>query len=453
MESGVPRILIAGTGSGCGKTTVSCAVLQAFVCRGLKAGAFKCGPDYIDPMFHSRVIGAPSSNLDPYFFDEGTMNYLLARNGEGRDVNVIEGVMGFYDGLDFTQGRASTYEVARKTGTPVVLVADARGASLSVLAVIRGFLDFLPESGIRGVILNKCTPSTYKVLAEAVRERFSGRVEPLGFLPPVPESSLESRHLGLVTAAEVEDLKEKMRRLAERAEESLDLDGILRLARSAPPVRWEEPEIRRFGEPVRIGVARDRAFCFYYEDSLQMLRDMGAELVPFSPLEDAQLPEGIHGLYLGGGYPELYAERLSANESMRASVRRALEKGLPCVAECGGFMYLTEHIAGHPMAGFLKSGCSDTGRLVRFGYVTLEAKEDNMLCRAGERIRGHEFHHWDCERNGASFRAVKESGRSWDCVFATDRLYAGFPHFHFYANPAFAENFYETCLQEKRKSD
>lgn len=448
MERNIPRLVLAGTNSGCGKTTVVCALLQALVNRGLKVGAFKCGPDYIDPMFHSRIIGAKSANLDSYFFDKNTLNYLLARSGEDRDVSIVEGVMGFYDGLSLTTPRASTCEVANLTESPVVLVVGAKGASLSVLATIHGFLTFVPENRIAGVILNQCTAMTYKMLKAAIEERFSGRVRPLGFLPTIPGANLESRHLGLITAAEVQDLKEKMNLLAFQAEKSLDMEGLLALANTAPPVTFEPVELPK-KEPVRIAVARDKAFCFYYEDSLDALRDLGAELIPFSPMEDAALPGNIHGLYLGGGYPELYGEALSRNETMLVSIREALEKGLPCIAECGGFMYLTERIGDCPMVGYLPGASFDAGKLVRFGYVRLRAEKDNLLCRAGEEIPGHEFHHWDADHPGSDFTASKDSGRAWKAAIATDRLYAGYPHFHFYAKAQFAVNFYNACLEVK----
>ncbi len=447
MAYHIPRIVLAGTNSGCGKTSVSCAVLQALINRGLRVGAAKCGPDYIDPMFHSRIIGAKSSNLDAFFFGDDMLRQLLHENATDCDVTIIEGVMGYYDGIGPTSTRASTYEIARRTKSPVILIVRARGAALSVLATIQGFLRFMPDSGICGVILNGCTAMSYPPLADAIEERFGIRA--LGFLPQLKECALESRHLGLVTAAEVANLKEKMQHLASAAEQSIDLDGILSLARNAETLSYQRYEVSKFDESVRIGVARDKAFCFYYEDSLTLLRKMGAELVPFSPVEDAHLPKEIHGMYLGGGYPELYAQTLSENISMREDIGFALSKGLPCIAECGGFMYLTEKIAAWPMVGFLRGNCRDMGKLMRFGYVTLTAQRDNLLCRKGEAIRAHEFHHWDADDTGDGFTAEKPSGRSWNCVHVSDTLYAGFPHFHFCANPRFALNFYEACRKEK----
>lgn len=453
MEYMIPRIVLAGTNSGCGKTTVACAILQALVNRELNVGAFKCGPDYIDPMFHSRIIGAECTNLDLFFFDENTLKYLLAKNGAGRDISVIEGVMGFYDGMGLTTTAASTYEVSLFTESPTVLVVAAKGASLSVMAVIQGFLDFCPNNLIKGVILNQCTASTYSVLAKEIEARFAGRVQLLGFLPTMRECSLESRHLGLITAAEVQGLHEKLNMLASQAERTIDIDGLLALAASAAPVYCEEVNLPKQRETVRIAVARDNAFCFYYEDSLDALREMGVELVPFSPLSNSELPQDIQGMYLGGGYPELYAQRLSENAPMRASVKAALERGVPCIAECGGFMYLTESIASYPMVGFIPGKSFDTGKITRFGYISLKAGHDTLLCTAGGEIRGHEFHHWDSENTGGSFTAVKASGKSWKCVHATETLYAGYPHFHFYSNPDFAVSFYNACLKEKHKND
>lgn len=448
MVRNVPRILFAGTGSGCGKTTAVCGILQALVNRGIRTGAFKCGPDYIDPMFHSRIIGTKSSNLDPFFFDQNTLRLLLAENAEDCTISVIEGAMGYYDGAGLATSCASSWETAMLTNTPSILIVPAKGTAISLLAVIQGFLDFQTDSKIRGVILNRCTAMTYQGLADEIKRRFAGKVEPLGFLPEIPECTLESRHLGLITAAEVENLQEKMQVLAQYVEKYVCIDELLRLASEAPELEYH-PIILERREPVRIAVARDKAFCFYYEDSLRMLEKLGGELVEFSPLYDSALPENTHGLYLGGGYPELYAEALSQNTPMRSAVRQALQNGLPCIAECGGFMYLTEQIGPWPMAGFLPGKCWDNHKLTRFGYVVLKAETDNVLCRKGEEIRGHEFHHWDMEQPGEAFTAVKPSGRFWRCAYASDRFYAGYPHFHFYANPRFAENFYDACVKEK----
>ena len=447
MEQKVPRLVLAGTNSGCGKTTVTCAVLQALVSRGLRVGAAKCGPDYIDPMFHSRIIGAKSSNLDAFFFDPDTLRYLLARSARGCDVTVIEGVMGYYDGLGLTSTRASTYEVARETQSPVVLVVNARGAALSVLAAVEGFLHFAPDSGIRGVILNGCSAMSYGPLARELENRLGVRA--CGYLPRLPECALESRHLGLITADEVADLQEKLRKLAAEAEKTLDIPTLLEIAHNAPVLDFTPPVLPEKGAPVRIGVARDRAFCFYYEDSLDLLRQLGAELVPFSPLADERLPDGVQGLYLGGGYPELYAAQLAENHALRRRIREVVHAGIPCIAECGGFMYLTQSIAGHAMAGVLSGSCFDAGKLTRFGYATLTAQRDSMLFAAGEQIPAHEFHRWDAENPGEDFLAEKPSGRSWRCAYAGETLYAGYPHFHFYANPSFAVRFLDACRKGK----
>lgn len=446
MQRRVPRLVLAGTNSGCGKTTVTCAVLQALVTRGLRVGAAKCGPDYIDPMFHSRVIGAKSSNLDPFFFDRDTMRYLLAHNNQDCDIAVIEGVMGYYDGLGLTSTRASTYEAARESESPVVLVVNARGAALSVVAAVQGFLDFAPDNNVQGVILNGCSAMSYGALARELESRLGVRA--CGYLPRLPECTLESRHLGLVTADEVEDLREKLRQLAEAAEKTLELDALLEIAHNAPVLDFTPPVLPEKGAPVRIGVARDRAFCFYYEDSLDLLRQLGAELIPFSPLADEKLPDGVQGLYLGGGYPELYAAQLEENHALRRQIRDAVHTGMPCIAECGGFMYLTQSIAGRAMVGALPGDCFDTGRLTRFGYITATAREDNLLCRAGEQVPMHEFHHWDTPQPGDAFGAEKPSGKQWRCAYTTDTLYAGFPHFHFYAKPVMAQRFLAACRKE-----
>ena len=449
MKKQIQRIMIAAAGSGSGKTTITCALLEALKAKGKRPTSAKCGPDYIDTMFHSSVLGAPSTNLDLFFFDDNTARYLLAENGSKGDITVIEGVMGYYDGLGIDSTESSSYHLAKVTGTPVVLIVNSRGMALSVVASIKGFLEFRPDSNIKGVILNNCTESTYNTLKGVIEHEFNGEVKPLGFMPKMADCSLESRHLGLVTAQEVEDLNVKLGKLRDQALKSIDLDGIMELAGDAPDLEFEEPEIRRFDENVRIGVARDKAFCFYYEDSLKLLEKMGAELVDFSPMEDDFLPADLDGLYLGGGYPELYQEQLASKVSMRGAVLRTVNSGMPTIAECGGFMYLTEGIGDSPMVGLLPGDCSDQKKLMRFGYITLRAEKDNMLMKAGHEIPAHEFHHWDCTETGSDFTATKKNGRSWKAAFANDNLYAGFPHFNFWADPSLAENFIEACIRYK----
>ena len=327
-----------------------------------------------------------------------------------------------------------------------VLVLDGRGRALTAAAAVKGMRDFRPDSGIRGVILNRVSPMLYPRLKEAIEGETGVTV--YGYLPNLPGCALESRHLGLVTAAEVAGLREKLSALAAQAEKSVDIDGLLALAASAPALDAAAPALPPpvEGRP-RIAVARDKAFCFYYADGLELLETLGAELAEFSPLADESLPEGACGLYLGGGYPELFAGALAANAPMREAVRAAVAGGLPTVAECGGFLYLNRLLSDGegrdwPMAGALPGRAANTGKLGRFGYVTLTAKKDGLLGPAGTRLPAHEFHYWDSDAPGSGFRADKpQSSRGWDCAFHTPTLYAGFPHFHFWAAPSAARNF------------
>lgn len=447
MEKECARILIAGTGSGCGKTTVVCGILQALAKRGERIASFKCGPDYIDPMFHSAVMGIRCRNLDLQFFSEDTLRQILSQ-GEG--TAIIEGVMGYYDGVGVSR-EASSYAIAKAAQASTVLVVNARGAAHSVLAMTAGFVNLCPDSGIRGVILNCCSPMLYPRLKELISDYFCGRVQPLGFLPPMPQCSLESRHLGLITPEEIGDLQEKLKMIGENAERYIDLTGLLALAAEAPSLRWNPPALPERGSPVRIAVAMDKAFCFYYEDNLQLLRDLGAELVPFSPMTDAALPERVQGLYLGGGYPEVHAQALAGNESMRHSIRTALEGGLPCIAECGGFLYLQETLDGQPMVGYLPGEGYRTPKLVRFGYANLTPNRDSMLLKRGETLPVHEFHYYDVTNPGDGFTARKKTGAAWQCGVVSPCLYAGFPHIHFYAMPQTATRFLDCCRGKKEE--
>lgn len=433
------RVLIAAPSSGSGKTTVTCGLLMALKARGVKTVALKSGPDYIDPMFHRQIIGSESGNLDLFFAaEEQVRRSFLKRSGE---FAVIEGAMGYYDGIAGTT-EASAYHLAKTLDAPVVLVIDPRGMAMTAAAVIRGMCTFREDSNIRGVILNNCTRSTFKMIQQAVEQECG--VSVFGFMPKAPECALESRHLGLVTAAEIGDIERKMERLGELAEDTIDIDGILRLGGEAPRLTAEADEPPGCKVNAVIAVARDRAFCFYYEENLELLRALGCELRFFSPLKDETLPEHAGGLYLGGGYPELYAAQLSENGEMRRAVRQAVEQGMPVIGECGGFMYLSEQIDGWPMVGALKGSLSSTGRLGRFGYIDVVPKEDTVYLRRGERIKSHEFHYWDSDFCGSACRAVKPiTGRAWDCIQVYKNTWAGFPHLYFESCPMFAERFAE----------
>ena len=440
MKKQVKRIMIAGTGSGSGKTTLVCGILQCFLRRGIVPSAFKCGPDYIDPMFHREALGVSAGNLDGFFCDDNTLRYLLAENTKEESIAVIEGVMGYFDGIGMTE-RASSFAVAAATETPVVLVIGCRGMAASVKAVLRGYVGSEPEGRrrIRGVIFNMLPESLYEGAAACAREL--GLI-PLGFVPQRSDIVLESRHLGLVMPGETEEIDRRLGLMADMLEETVDIDGILSIAEGAPWITseniWEGVE--KLPQALRVGVAKDEAFCFLYRDNLDFLLRAGCELVYFSPLRDKELPDGIGLLLLCGGYPELYAAGLSKNAAMRGAVRAWIAKGRPCIAECGGFLYLHEELEDsvgivHPMACALPGRGIKGKRLGNFGYIGLTAQRDNLLCKKGERLRAHEFHYWGCEDNGDAFRAEKASdGRSWSTAEADGALYAGFPHLYFYGD-------------------
>ena len=451
MKRHILRILLTAPASGSGKTLITCGILQALVNRGMKVASFKCGPDYIDPMFHGRVIGTRSRNLDTFFTDTETTRYLFAENASDCDIAVTEGVMGYYDGLGGIRTEGSTYDVAVALAIPAVLIVSCRGASLSILAMIKGFLEYRPDSRIKAVILNQISPMIYGQLKPLIEEELGVKV--LGYVPKLTDLNLESRHLGLVLPGEIEALKEKLNRLAAVLEETLDLDAFCALAEDTEELTIQVPEIPVLEAPekIRLAVAADDAFCFTYQDNLKLLETMGAELVFFSPLQDKKLPEEVDGMILSGGYPELHAKTLSENHSMRETIRKAIEDGMPCIAECGGFLYLHRELEGqdgvfYPMAGVLDAKAYRTDRLGRFGYITLTAEEDQLLGKAGMEIRGHEFHYWDSEQCGNSFHAKKPVGkREWDCVNSSKSLYAGFPHLFFWSNPEAAYEFLKKC--------
>ena len=443
------QFLLAAPRSGSGKTTMTCALLMALKRRGCAPCAFKSGPDYIDPMFHRAVLGVESRNLDLFFSASETVRALYAKGAAGHGAAVCEGAMGFYDGLGGVSDRASAWHLADTLDLPVLLVVEPKGQSLTLAAELNGLVNFRTPSHIAGILLNNCTARMHALLAPMLEEEMGLPV--LGFLPKLPEAVIGSRHLGLYTAAEVENLQQKLALLADAAEEHIDWPRLLALCEKEPsalPVQPETPPAR-----VRIAVAQDEAFCFTYAETLEAFRDAGAEVVFFSPLRDTAMPENIGGLYLPGGYPELHARELSENTSLLREIKQKIESGLPTAAECGGFLYLGQSLTdaegqSWPMAGVLPGEAKDAGRLVRFGYAALSADSDSMLFRAGESFPIHEFHHWDSTANGTALAAKKPvGGAAWRCGFIDEHFYAGFPHLYWAGTPlpqrfaAAAENY------------
>ena len=454
----IPRILLAAGSSGSGKTLITCGLLEALVERGLKTASFKCGPDYIDPMFHSRVIGTKSRNLDTFFTGSEVTKYLLTRNARDCEIAVMEGVMGFYDGVAGTTTTASAYDLAKVTDTPVILIVNSRGMSVSLAAYVKGFLEYKKDSHIKGVIFNQMSPMLYPRMKKLLEEELGVAV--LGYVPKVEDCVIESRHLGLVLPDEIPELKDRLHKLAGVLEETLDIDRILELAGEAPDLLDAKPESVtdfRLSEPVRIGVAEDEAFCFFYADNFRLLGEMGAEIVPFSPMEDKQLPDDLDGLLLYGGYPELNGKKLEQNTTMKDMIREKLKAGMPCMAECGGFMYLHEEMEGmdgnfYQMAGVIPGKAYRTPKLSRFGYVTLTQKKPALGMEDFGEIPAHEFHYFDSENCGGDFHAAKpESKRGWDCIHGTDTMLAGFPHLYYYGNPEVPKAFLKKCLAYKKQ--
>lgn len=446
----MPRVLFTAPRSGSGKTMITCGMIELCRRRQLKTASFKCGPDYIDPMFHRKVLGIPAGNLDTFFTDEATTRYLLSQKAGKADITIIEGVMGYYDGLGGSSEKASTYEVARVTDTPVVLIVDGKGASLSLVPMIKGIIDYRKNSGVAGILLNRVSAGYYDRLKNLIEEECG--IPVLGYLPEIPDLSVPSRHLGLIAPEEMETFKEWISKVGDAMEETVDVDKILQIARTALQVEGREPFIKRLPRRVKLAVAKDEAFSFYYSENLDLLEKMGAEISFFSPLHEEKLPEDVDGILLGGGYPENFARELEAAEGMKSSIRKAVRGEMPILAECGGFMYLqkelrTKEEESYQMADVLKGEIFPTGRLCRFGYIEAYPKGAGVFGKAEGKLKGHEFHYFDCTENGDGFLLKKPlSDKSYESMVYTNFMAAGFPHFYYYSNPDMLYQFLLKCV-------
>ena len=471
------RWMIAAPASGSGKTAAVCGLLTLLKKRGCSTGAFKCGPDYIDPMFHKKVLGIPGCNLDSFFLEPEQLRDLFCRETAELEAAVVEGVMGYFDGVG-GMSWGSSWDIARILKLPVILVVDGHGASLSVLAQIKGFLDYQPtgereENRIAGVILNRTSPSMCSVLKPRIEKELG--IACLGCIPVLKWLDLKSRHLGLLLPDEIGNLQEQMERLSQVLEESVDVERLLELGRG-PQRRHESGADQEDGagredeagredragrkkkqgeETFCLAAAMDEAFCFYYQENLELLRELGARIIPFSPLRDEKLPEQTDGILLGGGYPELYAAELGENRSMREFIRRAAEEGMPILGECGGYLYLMEELEGedgnmYPMAGVFSGSGKREERLRHFGYVTVRTGADSSYLKKGQQIRGHEFHYWHCQKDeteGAMEARKPLGGKKWPAMRIKHQVTAGFPHLYYPSLPEFAERFARACME------
>lgn len=448
----IPRLLLSATGSDCGKTTMVLALLAAFRQKNISVQSYKSGPDYIDPMFHEKVTRRPVYHTDPFFLQQDAMQQLVAQTAQQTELALIEGAMGFYDGIGQTS-EASAYTVSQWLQTPTVLVVNPQKMGRSVAAICNGFLHLEQNHLIKGFLLNRVRSSMASYYQEII-ERETG-LPVYGFLPELPSVQLPSRHLGLLTASEIAQLDEKIKLLADTAQKTIAWETLLELAATAPPLPLKE-RILPHSEPFRLGIAEDAAFCFYYTENLEMLQEYGAELVSVSPLTDTVLSEDLDGLYLGGGYPELYLPQLSSNRSFIQSLRTAAKKKLPIFAECGGFLYLLQKLSdqdgiSYPMAGLLSGTAAMQKQLCRFGYLTLTAQQDTILAEKGTRIQAHSFHYADSTENGTAFLAERPNGKQWQEIQQQGSILAGFPHWYFPSNPHVPQRFAEQCIVYRKR--
>lgn len=473
------RIMIAAPRSGSGKTTITCALLEALKDRGCSPISFKVGPDYIDPMFHKKILGIDSRNLDIYFSESDGIRDVMSEVGDS--FAVIEGVMGLYDGANVDGTYGSSYEVAAVVQAPIVLVIDASGVGRTIISLIKGMILDDINYLIKGIILNKINEGFYEKLKPVLEEELSkvrDDIKLLGFFPKDPSLCIDSRHLGLKLPNEINDIKEKLSDAAAELEKHVDIQSLISIMEGADRVKIGDAEIE---EPVHfsndvggekntqeltLAVASDEAFCFYYKDNLELFEKSGVKLKFFSPIADEKLPEECDGILIGGGYPENYLEDLSQNKSMLASIKNALDKGIPSLAECGGFMYLHKQITdmngnSYEMVGSIDGNCHYAGHLVRFGYMEIEAvnqhlweqdsSQDNRdLIDSLVGMRGHEFHYFDSSMNGDLFVAGKPNKeKKWNCMIMQNNGIWGFPHFYYKSNSEFIKLFIKKMKEVK----
>ena len=450
-----PAVVIAGVRSGVGKTTIATAIMGALTRRGYRVQPFKAGPDYIDPSYHQLACGVPSRNLDTWLLPHPTVSELFQRAGAQGQVSVIEGVMGVFDGHSSLTEEGSTAQLAKLLNAPVILVADASKVARSVAAEVLGFQQFDPDLRIAGVVLNGVGGPRHLEFCQPQIEATTG-LPVLGYLPRRTEFEQPERHLGLIPTVEGTVVRQWYDAIINQVEETIDLDRVLQLAGTAQPLPVPPQVFPTESQPkrARIAVARDKAFSFYYQDSLDLLEAWGAELAPFSPLEDAALPPGVGGIYIGGGFPEMFARELSENAPMLRAMQEAVARQVPVYAECGGLMYLGKSLSDlegiqFPMVGAIPVVSSMDGRRLHLGYREVESQSDSPLLARGERVRGHEFHWSVLEQapgpESSAYKVIDQDGRNEG--FQMGSVWASYIHIHLGSKPSLARRFVETCAQ------
>lgn len=454
-------ICIAAPYSGSGKTTITLGIMAALRKRGLKVQPFKCGPDYVDSEYHQIAANRKSRNLDSWLMgDSGVIN-TFADNSANADISVIEGVMGMYDGPFPESMEGSTAYIAKILSVPVILVVDARKFAGSIAPLVKGFAEFNPEVKIAGVILNKVSgPAHFELLSKALKAH--NLPSPFGYMPANPQWSIDERHLGLVPLHENMEYGKWMDELSSEIEKNINIDAILKIAKSSIPANHICKDISHLREKkLKLGLAYDDAFHFYYEDNIEMLERNNIEVVRFSPLNDKQLPAGLNGLYIGGGYPEVFAEKLSANKTIIEDIRKKAADGLPIYAECGGLMYLSKSIMNkdgskYEMCGVLPFNTCMKDRLQSFGYKEIEMLRASILGPVGTKLRGHEFHWSSIEGAGDETSRAASIARhpfKTDCLeekgTIINNVCASYIHVHFKSNPEVVENIYRFMMSQR----
>jgi cobyrinic acid a,c-diamide synthase len=449
------RLVLAGTGSGVGKTTVTIGLMAALKKKGYTVQGFKCGPDYIDPTYHTAVTGRPSRNIDSWMLNHELVKEIVGNGSKGADISIIEGVMGFFDGKDPTNNAGTTAEISMITKSPVILIVNCASMARSAAAIVKGFQEFERETNIVGVIANRVgSEGHFKIVKTAVEQECG--IPVVGYLKRDEELTIPERHLGLIPSVERGELNPFFEKLADNVLETVDVEALYKLSK-APRLEITESQLTKKAEQtVRIAVARDAAFNFYYEENFEMLTAYGAEMVPFSPLAGEKLPANVDGLYIGGGFPEEFAAELADQTEVKQSIKTAVASGLPTLAECGGFMFLTEGIQTtdnrvYEMVGLIPGTVKMQTKLAALGYREITGAEGNFLLNGDLQAKGHEFHystfHPSTEIIPAysikGMRGTKQEG------YLAGNLIAGYTHFHFGSCPKMVENWIIKCKENK----